>query len=181
MRLDKPDPETCTVDFNSRTSCEVRQQRQPDPDHEKHFNSRTSCEVRPKFSGAKTFSFVISTHAPLARCDFPTYSVRQIKLISTHAPLARCDQQRQPDPDHEKYFNSRTSCEVRLSTCWIPTLGSGISTHAPLARCDAQKACTRLSFRISTHAPLARCDTFDLPFCRNGNISTHAPLARCDG
>ena len=33
--------------FNSRTSCEVRRERQKLPAAKRYFNSRTSCEVRP--------------------------------------------------------------------------------------------------------------------------------------
>ena len=79
------------MDFNSRTSCEVR--------HsviiimEKmvmHFNSRTSCEVRP-ISRRLINDCVISTHAPLARCDIFFAALRAYPVD----------------------FNSRTSCEVR--------------------------------------------------------------------
>ena len=56
---------------------------------------------------------VISTHAPLARCNGNSQDSRYVFTISTHAPLARCD--------------------VVASE---PALLMLISTHAPLARCD---------------------------------------------
>ena len=34
-----------------------------------NFNSRTSCEVRPKRLRGQIVPRLISTHAPLARCD----------------------------------------------------------------------------------------------------------------
>ena len=56
-----------------------------------HFNSRTSCEVRHRRRCCRLFTYGISTHAPLARCD-----------PSTHASMIS-----------SAHFNSRTSCEVR--------------------------------------------------------------------
>ena len=78
------------------------------------FNSRTSCEVRRwlRSWGTGFFRFqlthllrgatdapetagrqqLISTHAPLARCDIRADMYAPgTKSISTHAPLARCD------------------------------------------------------------------------------------------
>ena len=146
-------------DFNSRTSCEVRHQHRhrQHPAHY-HFNSRTSCEVRQGCHVGCEQAAVISTHAPLARCDRDFHIVTVDRDISTHAPLARCDDA------------LRNLSPVGL-----------ISTHAPLARCDV--GCLRgdISRWISTHAPLARCD-FAPPnsFRSVPIISTHAPLARCD-
>ena len=50
------------------------------------FNSRTSCEVRPKAEMAKTQNEIISTHAPHARCDFRPWSgiFRQELFQLTH-------------------------------------------------------------------------------------------------
>ena len=125
------------VNFNSRTSCEVRPGRD-DPHRERaqgfqlthllrgatrtpandgrargDFNSRTSCEVRPG-ADLRRQGRPISTHAPLARCDATRRSTGRMYFISTHAPLARCD------PAGQDAGKS----------------GVHISTHAPLARCD---------------------------------------------
>ena len=147
-------------------------------------------------------TLLISTHAPLARCDMLCRRQNLEHCISTHAPLARCD-------------------ECKTST----SLPVSISTHAPLARCDAaasgnffppprfqlthllrgatemknvvleiQNFNSRTScevrqliifaaprtFSISTHAPLARCDQISNTYTQGAEISTHAPLARCD-
>ena len=101
---------------------------------------------------------LISTHAPLARCDgHRLHQVLHYHRISTHAPLARCD------------FKAI-----------VTALTDGISTHAPLARCDPLSFFRGFSPRISTHAPLARCDHTGGQINVSPPISTHAPLARCD-
>ena len=127
--------------------------------HCMYFNSRTSCEVRLRW-GFPRSTFVISTHAPLARCDcaliydgdiarISTHAplarcdstlfwVRCMYSISTHAPLARCDARLQTATNQRTDFNSRTSCEVRLGNGAGYHLHS-ISTHAPLARCDIHR------------------------------------------
>ena len=99
--------------FNSRTSCEVRLAPENSAEKAINFNSRTSCEVRH-------ISLEIST---------------RIKIISTHAPLARCDDLMRFAGLMGQNFNSRTSCEVRRWNMGI-TYSESISTHAPLARCD---------------------------------------------
>ena len=65
-----------SIDFNSRTSCEVRLHAARGCAATRHFNSRTSCEVRRAGSRGQWRRTAISTHAPLARCDiFPTLGV----------------------------------------------------------------------------------------------------------
>ena len=102
----------CTY-FNSRTSCEVRLAAEridaiiafqlthllrgatftdaDMTDASENFNSRTSCEVRPMATLPLHLYRVISTHAPLARCDGEDLAGRRSGIN----------------------FNSRTSCEVR--------------------------------------------------------------------
>ena len=116
------------INFNSRTSCEVRRLPGQDRWCYGYFNSRTSCEVRRGLVRAGIAADIFQlTHllrgaTGIARCSISA------SLISTHAPLARCD----AVPDYRRRqsgdFNSRTSCEVRPDAL--------ISTHAPLARCD---------------------------------------------
>ena len=79
-------PDTCHNRFNSRTSCEVRRQagrigRYCNP----RFNSRTSCEVRLE-AQAKEIEHLVSTHAPLARCDASTliWTARTTTFQLTH-------------------------------------------------------------------------------------------------
>ena len=139
--------------------------------------SRGATRTAPPFQGHEA----ISTHAPLARCDWPEGPRSIRRPISTHAPLARCD----------------TVREHRM-------LRRIISTHAPLARCDdhvtvingsiSKFLLTHLS-RGATHVRYTIfCDahTFLLTHLSRGatlfgtalimrpDISTHAPLARCD-
>ena len=61
---------TTTFNFNSRTSCEVRHDIRELILHGENFNSRTSCEVRRDLVRLAGEYPLISTHAPLARCDF---------------------------------------------------------------------------------------------------------------
>ena len=77
----------------------------------------------------------ISTHTPLARCDYKYGKIYCTATISTHTPLARCDR-----------TDSKTQMEYL------------ISTHTPLARCDKTDYKYIIKYLISTHTPLARCD-----------------------
>ena len=111
----------------------------------------------PQLESSST-SARISTHAPLARCDMTPSKFAEFRKISTHAPLARCDLMfcthfftKLFQLTHllrgatiagmllnaiKSDFNSRTSCEVRLSRgCFLMRLHR-LSPHAPLARCD---------------------------------------------
>ena len=146
------------IHFNSRTSCEVRHQKTRRGSGNADFNSRTSCEVRHIRSwqtphtvrfqlthllrGAtidldgEDYNELISTHAPLARCDDRVAAVVELEKISTHAPLARCDLCSTNNCPLYNDFNSRTSCEVRLKRLRNGSMVTVISTHAPLARCD---------------------------------------------
>ena len=93
--------------------CDEQQEEQPPVTVD--FYSRTSCEVRlddKKGFGAGT---LISTHAPLARCDKMIGMKTNITKISTHAPLARCDICSKIILSTTLNFYSRTSCEVRLN------------------------------------------------------------------
>ena len=101
---------------------------------------------------------MISTHAPLARCDEDFIARKSCFHISTHAPLARCDLYGNFLAICIVNFNSRTSCEVR-PRCDDDVRALQISTHAPLARCDVHVGhLVDHCANISTHAPLARCD-----------------------
>ena len=194
---------SCAPGFNSRTSCEVRRGAVCGcRDGMPGFNSRTSCEVRHRLRGFVPRLIVVSTHAPLARCDALRYAQRDYRNVSTHAPLARCDQ---------VYVLLRSAMDV--------------STHAPLARCDTGCDVTA-SLRLSGFNSRTSCEV-RRPGDRNGGqrnicfnsrtscevrrgadifrqhaagfnsrtscevrppsqsksphcVSTHAPLARCD-
>ena len=121
------------------------------------FNSRTSCEVR-LIPATYVFHLAISTHAPLARCDSQQIKDLQAQQISTHAPLARCDETGRVYGAARVYFNSRTSCEVRQNPQINLTNSAGFQlTHLLRgATCFWMTIC--ILMKISTHAPLARCD-----------------------
>ena len=103
-----------------------------------------------------------------------------------------------------KYFNPRTSCEVRPAYLDVFQEVKDISIHAPRVRCDSplspkktdkkdfnprtscevrrQALCLDNGIRhISIHAPRVRCDQVKHCTFWNSFISIHAPRVRCDG
>ena len=110
--------------------------------------------MRLKHTVLHGFYTMISTHAPLARCDKEDFlMVFRPPLISTHAPLARCDHILFAPSISNSYFYSRTSCEVRpILNC----VTSGTDNFYSRTSCEVPQMQTELE--ISTHAPLARCD-----------------------
>ena len=100
--------------------------------------------------------------------------------ISTHAPLARCDFYRAGQWDNLGFQLTHPSRGATKGTRNVAHL-MAISTHAPLARCDLLSWRGAPAKPISTHAPLARCDAGSTQGGVVIYISTHAPLARCDG
>ena len=127
------------VNFNPRTSCEVRLNVHRVPHTFYHFNPRTSCEVRLKLIAVYSPRKCISIHAPRVRCDpsiitmlfaivlfqsthlvwgatADNTEIRSFTIISIHAPRVRCDYPKKINAYiFMYYFNPRTSCEVRLS------------------------------------------------------------------
>ena len=101
---------------------------------------------------------LISTHAPLARCDKDLKTMYFNEDISTHAPLARCDPLTAIDEWQGINFNSRTSCEVRHKQIF---LDFGRGNFNSRTSCEVRRYNVDIFFifRISTHAPLARCDS----------------------
>ena len=124
-------------DFYSRTSCEVQLQPLLSLMASKYdFYSRTSCEVQQfifrllsvlsefllthLLRGATVMTVsicylvkLISTHAPLARCNGILFIFLPNSCISTHAPLARCNFLFRFGKGGLNHFYSRTSCEVQ--------------------------------------------------------------------
>ena len=104
---------------------------------ESDFNSRTSCEVRREIVipyDVNKIQFQL-THL-LRGATGRAGASRFARAISTHAPLARCDWGNRRPQRGKGNFNSRTSCEVRRQGIETPGEINVISTHAPLARCD---------------------------------------------
>ena len=190
-----------------------------------YFYSRTSREVR------LAQLLIVNLHTPflLTHLSRGATLLRQYTLannmISTHAPLARCDRSHRGGAGQKQHFYSRTSREVRL-LCHAHTVPAASFLLTHLSRgatvLGGNDVATQL---ISTHAPLARCDQFidavrrvkfnfysrtsrEVRLCADGQclisadfysrtsrevrrlyycrrifiygISTHAPLARCD-
>ena len=208
--------------FNSRTSCEVRltggncfcrrhkfqlthllrgatRSLRKKPIASPNFNSRTSCEVRPA-EIARNIAEIISTHAPLARCDKKEEKPMKKLYISTHAPLARCDNTTRRRANASGFqlthllrgatgrddcnagaghFNSRTSCEVRPPVLpFRPCLRYFNSrTSCEVRHQWSASSPFNANFNSRTSCEVRRV----LPLNNHTNsISTHAPLARCD-
>ena len=168
------------------------------------FYSRTSCEVQQANGYYALFIPIISTHAPLARCNDITNQFDKFPKLFLLTHLLRGATSLTIE-QVTKFLNfySRTSCEVqRKETMTREQELLFLLTH--LLR-GATKFYKRhyLECYISTHVPLARCNLCDL-ICiqRKQNfysrtscevqliykqrlhevlqISTHAPLARCN-
>ena len=124
------------------------------------FYSRTSCEVQ-RCVQVREVSILISTHAPLARCNVMQLLIHMVKEISTHAPLARCND--------------------KITKTYVVLY---ISTHAPLARCNLEQVMIMYPITISTHAPLARCNfkRFEIMLYRSYFYSrTSCEVQQADG
>ena len=145
--------------FYSRTSCEVQRTPRQRRLALAHFYSRTSCEVQPKNLSPNLSLFLISTHAPHARCNLEQIINGDDYNISTHAPHARCNQASGVCGLGNIIFllthlmRGATVLSVLTSLAGLP-----ISTHAPHARCNKIIICANERLVISTHAPHARCN-----------------------
>ena len=127
------------IDFNSRTSCEVRRTAYSSFPHYIDFNSRTSCEVRQRFNfvhrGELYFNSRTSCEVRLAQCvdhidppDFNSRTSCEVRLWRPAVPgrsglfqlthLLRGATIRRIAKIKNADFNSRTSCEVRHSPAW---------------------------------------------------------------
>ena len=154
------------VDFNSRTSCEVRQHgRTAGPNHW-HFNSRTSCEVRLRRSRINPQAFRISTHAPLARCDTHAGHFRAKLLHFNSRTSCEVRHARVDFAEVQQNFNSRTSCEVRQKALDRKLDIAKFQLTHLLRGATVCGGGARREGGISTHAPLARCDFFYGLQCR---------------
>ena len=144
--------------FNPRTSCEVRQGLLLLIAHQEDFNPRTSCEVRPISSAACSISFLISIHAPLARCDVCKRSVMTLAYD----------------------FNPRTSCEVRPAAAFnAASIFIFQSTHL-LRGATTLSALTLMLLKFQSTHLLRGATSMALRSGIKVEISIHAPLARCD-
>ena len=136
------------------------------------------CDPAPSIGRRR---MLISTHAPLARCDKTEMVDGQKQKISTHAPLARCDKDWVKLPWFSYDFNSRTSCEVRRGRHCGSTAGSDFNSRTS---CEVRRPVLRAlwslpSFQLTHLLRGATRHDAQRPSAPVG-ISTHAPLARCD-
>ena len=168
-----------------------------------HFNPRTSCEVRLLRRLLATPNNIFqSTHLVWGATCVHRFSFRHLS-ISIHAPRVRCDIAAWHNQRNSRYFNPRTSCEVRLSTNSSRAfLLSFQSTHLVWGATNKKSRKARWII-ISIHAPRVRCDSAFLLFPDYENyfnprtscevrrrincfhpsviiISIHAPRVRCD-
>ena len=101
-----------------------------------NFNPRTSCEVRQINSHVNDDEFDISIHAPRVRCDHEnTRGVVTANTISIHAPRVRCDLDKTQNNYRFWYFNPRTSCEVRRSMHTPPSVACNFN---PRTSCEVR-------------------------------------------
>ena len=113
---------SCSSDFYSRASREARHETA-----KKTYDKFTFLLTRLSRGATvskiqEALSFLISTHAPLARRDTDSIFVNIPAWISTHAPLARRDQNWIPVNEKLPDFYSRASREARLSALlYFPT------------------------------------------------------------
>ena len=146
------------ISFNSRPSCEGRHKNETALLRGRGFNSRPSCERRQAItllsSGEKSFQFTPLMRGATAGYYYATCDSR----VSIHAPHARGDSFCRYHITSLRCFNSRPSCEGRLTAM-------------------RSKFCKAL-FQFT---PLMRGATILPPRSnRLGGVSIHAPHARGD-
>ena len=136
----------CLRHFNSRTSCEVRPRRRSRGTSRKSFQLTHLLRGATAVAASLADKFVISTHAPLARCDgMCTHVAQHPPFQLTHLLRGATKRWIRPERGHEfqlthllrgatggggdthgrrEHFNSRTSCEVRRENKYhnIPTM-----------------------------------------------------------
>ena len=102
-----------------------------------NFNPRTSCEVRRFNDSIVSFQGKISIHAPRVRCD--RLKRAKFKFLHNFNPRTSCEVRRdcvRTEDGTGGNFNPRTSCEVRQKSYTAYGFIKAISIHAPRVRCD---------------------------------------------
>ena len=145
------------------------------------FNSRTSCEVRPAPSSSVRKPPVFQLTHLLRGATLLDSSAATMSSISTHAPLARCDPMPAAPIRKSLYFNSRTSCEVRLSlsTTMCPSSGFQL-THLLRGATPAAKraACCQRHFNSRTSCEVRLSVKFGHPGNLHFNSRTSCEVRR---
>ena len=120
------------LNFNSRTSCEVRPFQFAHCPHQLNFNSRTSCEVRHHpvrgFSRSSGFQLTHLLRGATWKPGFLAgYAGFQLTHLLRGATCSRFGLVQAPI-----YFNSRTSCEVRLAA---------VNFYSPAVNFNSRTSC----------------------------------------
>ena len=85
------------------------------------FNPRTPCGVRQQRELMQDRLIAISIHAPHAGCDKISSESSSTLYISIHAPHAGCDGRSRARSRRGAHFNPRTPCGVRLEHTYYRT------------------------------------------------------------
>ena len=166
------------IDFNPRTSCEVRHflpifttilfvfqsthlvwgatsREENDKKRRRNFNPRTSCEVRLFDKFRLTFGVEFqSTHLVWGATRSWWHGTRHY-TISIHAPRVRCDVPVIFFRIFLVNFNPRTSCEVRLSNYGYSAKGSHFN---PRTSCEVRLSNYGYSAKGSHFNPRTSCE-----------------------
>ncbi len=104
----------CDFSFNSRAPRGVRQASFEERHALREFQLTRPSRGATKPRHAFYLGGYVSTHAPLAGCDYRRRWVFNLSVVSTHAPLAGCDCKSESILKNKNGFNSRAPRGVRL-------------------------------------------------------------------
>ena len=145
-----------------------------------NFNPRTPCGVRPTLSVVLGSPDQFQSTHPLRGATKAVHLDKGGGGISIHAPLAGCDSVRVRRRRAQPYFNPRTPCGVRRSSCMAVRCWKYFNPRTP---CGVRRRRVRPDDRRhafqSTH-PLRGATRERRQQGRGVGISIHAPLAGCD-
>ena len=122
--------------FNPRTPCGVRLHGCNGMIHKHQFQSTHSLRSATATPGNENTKPIVSIHALLAECD--------------HCPF--------PGNNHQRGFNPRTPCGVRLQRKRKGLPPRSFNPRTPCGVRLSQFAMIANFFRVSIHALLAECD-----------------------
>ena len=123
------------------------------------FNSRTPCGVRlivlVLYSMMFTFQF---THPVWGATDSVSFMPNS-EVVSIHAPRVGCDREDAVDDAHDRRFNSRTPCGVRLDSRYVDQLRPEFQFTHPVWGATRRSSGRARWTSVSIHAPRVGCDT----------------------
>ena len=168
------------IDFNPRTPCGVRQARtspcrcrpsfqsthplrgatKSRRNHPQHYTFQSTHPLRGATFSASSCDRMArfqSTH-PLRGATNMLTVASGYSMVSIHAPLAGCDQLPARMGQHDRRFNPRTPCGVRLSPVLQAAYHSAFQSTHPLRGATNVQKNNQNGCLVSIHAPLAGCD-----------------------